>query len=123
MTGTGRLLLIAIPCLLAVAWGSDWLSAQPPATEQVNAGLLGAASPSSPGLVTHVIQQAGRPHTVVVADTKRAVLAVYHIDPQSGKLALKSVRNVSWDLQMPQYDTELPLPEEVRSGLKNLGTQ
>lgn len=108
MTGTSRALLFAIPCLAALSWGSQWLGAQQPVT----------LPPAQAGLVTHVIEQEGRPHTVVVADVNRAVVAVYHIDPLNGKLSLKSVRNVSWDLQMLQFNSESPLPEEVRSGLE-----
>lgn len=66
-------------------------------------------------LVTHVIAQENRPHTLLVVDSQNRSLAVYHVDLTTGKLALKSVRNVNWDLQMRDYNTEDPLPQDIRS--------
>jgi hypothetical protein len=51
----------------------------------------------------------------VAVDPQHKSLAVYHVDLVTGKLALKSVRNVTWDLQMRDYNTEDPLPQDIRS--------
>jgi hypothetical protein len=34
-----------------------------------------------------------------------------------GDITLKSVRNIHWDLQMVEFNTEAPLPREIRSML------
>lgn len=77
-------------------------------------GSQGVASGGVP-LVTHVIAQENRPHAIVVVDPQTKTLAVYHVDLATGKLALKSVRNTTWDLQMRDFNTEDPLPQDIRS--------
>lgn len=74
----------------------------------------GVASGGAP-LVTHVIAQENRPHTIVAVDPQNKTLAVYHVDLVTGKLALKSVRNATWDLQMRDFNTAEPLPQDIRS--------
>jgi len=53
----------------------------------------------------------------VVVDADMRTMGVYHVDRDSGRISLKSVRNFKWDLQMLHWNSEPPLPEEVRSML------
>lgn len=55
---------------------------------------------------------------LTVVDPRQRVLCVYHIDLVTGKIALKSVRNIQWDLQMSYLNNENPLPQEIRSLLE-----
>jgi len=52
---------------------------------------------------------------LTVIDPRARVISVYHISPTNGELALKSVRNIHWDLQMTQFNGVSPLPQELRS--------
>ncbi len=52
---------------------------------------------------------------LTVIDPKLRVMAVYQIDDSSGEIVLKSVRNISWDLQMTEFNAAKPLPHEIRS--------
>ena len=52
---------------------------------------------------------------LTIIDTKDRVIAIYHVDPTNGEVALKSVRNIRWDLQMTQFNGTSPLPQEIRS--------
>ena len=52
---------------------------------------------------------------LTVVDPRQRVLCVYHIDLATGKIALKSVRKIQWDLQIDHMNTEIPLPQEIRS--------
>ena len=65
----------------------------------------------------HVTATEGGPLTHTVFDPKQRVMAVYHEDRVSGELVLKSVRNITWDLQMIEYNSGKPLPQDIRSGL------
>ncbi len=49
-----------------------------------------------------------------VLDSRAKSLAVYHIDPTTGKIQLKSARNLVWDLQMEHFNGQTPLPSEIR---------
>lgn len=51
---------------------------------------------------------------IVVVDSQNRSMAIYHIDPSLGKLVLRSVRNLTWDLSMEQFNGQAPLPSELR---------
>ena len=55
---------------------------------------------------------------ITVIDPQQRVMSVYQFDPVSGKIALRSVRNIRWDLQMMWLNNESPLPQEIRSLLE-----
>jgi hypothetical protein len=59
----------------------------------------------------------GRQQITVIDPIKR-VICVYHIDLPSGGITLKSVRNISGDLQIDDFNGTSPLPREVRAQLE-----
>ncbi len=52
---------------------------------------------------------------LTIVDPRTRVLGVYHIDTVTGKIVLKSVRNIHWDLQIDHLNTDEPLPQQIRS--------
>jgi hypothetical protein len=66
----------------------------------------------------HIAQEPGRPSQAVLYDPAQRSLAVYHIDRETGSISLKSVRRVEWDLQMIDFNTSEPLPQDIRGGLQ-----
>jgi hypothetical protein len=50
---------------------------------------------------------------------KQRVLAVYHVYGGTGEISPKSVRNLTWDLQMIEFNSGNPLPQDIRNGLKH----
>ena len=66
-------------------------------------------------LIALPTQLADGKQQLTVIDPTARVISVYHISPTSGELALKSVRNIHWDLQMTQFNGTSPLPQELRS--------
>lgn len=52
---------------------------------------------------------------VTVIDPHKRAMSVYHIDTTSGLIELKSSRRIEWDLEMMQFNTADPLPQEIRS--------
>ena len=69
-------------------------------------------------LITHVSAADGGALTVTVVDPKQRVMAVYHVDRGTGEITPKSVRNLTWDLQMIEFNSGSPLPQDIRNGLK-----
>ena len=55
---------------------------------------------------------------LTVIDPRLRVMSVYHVDLVSGKIALRGVRNIHWDLQMTHFNNDNPLPDEIRSLLE-----
>jgi len=70
-------------------------------------------------LITHVTAAEGGPQVVTVIDPRQRVMAVYHVDRASGKIMPMSVRNFTWDLQMIEFNSGNPLPQDIRSGLQH----
>ena len=52
---------------------------------------------------------------VTVLDPKLKTLAVYHVDRATGAITLKSVRSMTWDLLMEDYNSAKPTPGDIRS--------
>lgn len=70
------------------------------------AGMIAVAGPSS---------DTGQ--WISVVDPKSRAIAVYRIDGATGRIKLAAVRNIHWDLQVMQLNSESPLPQEIRSML------
>jgi hypothetical protein len=52
---------------------------------------------------------------VTVVDGRARSMAVYRVDATTGNIKLLAVRNINWDLQMMQLNSEKPLPQEIRA--------
>jgi hypothetical protein len=70
-------------------------------------------------LFTQVTATEGLPLAVTVVDPRQRVMAVYQVERASGEITLKSVRNLTWDLQMIGYNSGKPTPQDIRSGLQH----
>jgi len=57
----------------------------------------------------------GNHQQVTVIDAKARIMSVYHIENATGVISLKSVRNIRADLMMDEFNTESPLPREIRA--------
>ena len=55
---------------------------------------------------------------LMVIDPQMRAMSVYHVEGATGKIALKSVRNIRYDLQMTHLNTEDPLPQYIQSLLE-----
>ncbi len=51
---------------------------------------------------------------LAIVEPRAKSMAVYHVDPTSGKIQLKSARSLVWDLQMEYFNGQAPLPSELR---------
>lgn len=102
----------------------------------IGAGLmalaLGGFAEGGPALAQRPVSAETSAHAEIIAltsmlgdnrqqltliDPKMRVVSVYHVDAASGGIALKSVRNFHWDLQMVEFNNVRPLPLEIRSML------
>jgi hypothetical protein len=56
----------------------------------------------------------GERQMLTVVDPRQRVVSVYHIEMATGKISLKSVRNIQWDLQINDLNNENPLPQQIQ---------
>jgi hypothetical protein len=59
-----------------------------------------------------------RGQLLTVIDPRQQTIGVYSIDLTTGKISLRSVRAIRWDLQMTEFNGDSPLPREVRLQLE-----
>jgi hypothetical protein len=102
---------VVIGTVLAVGLITGTGSSEPAV---VSSRAFAPNGPASSTLTTHVIPSEGGPHAVVVVDASQRVMAVYHVDRASGEIILRSVRNLTWDLQMMEFNSGEPLPQDIR---------
>ncbi|MEQ8211223.1 MAG: hypothetical protein RH917_15455 [Lacipirellulaceae bacterium] len=99
-------------CVFAFA-AMAWLaSAQP-----TNRGQLGYQSTGG-DLITHFQVLEGGTTQAILVDPQTKVMSVYHIGAlgeEKGKIQLKSVRPLRWDMELNSYQTGKPLPEDLRN--------
>ncbi|MCG8586267.1 MAG: hypothetical protein MI757_16290 [Pirellulales bacterium] len=104
-------------CLLAASW--------------VAVALAAGDSPSLPASPTDIRQAIARGDLIAfdakvgetiqqltVVDPKQKTISVYHIELETGKIQLRSVRNIKWDLNIEEYNAARPLPHEIRLQLQ-----
>jgi hypothetical protein len=56
---------------------------------------------------------------VIVFDKSHYTLAVYEVDTLAGRIALRSVRHVRWDLSIDDFNSLPPKPDEVRAMMED----
>jgi hypothetical protein len=55
---------------------------------------------------------------LTVLDPRQQTMGVYWIEAGTGKITLRSVRNIRYDLMMTDFNGENPLPREIRMQLE-----
>ncbi len=100
--------------------GAGLLTAVLTAVPPQSPALAQPAAPLASGgeLMTLVLPPGDKHHGIVVIDPRVRVLSVYHIDRASGEVALRSVRQIHWDLQMSEFNCVDPLPRQIRAMLE-----
>ncbi len=96
------------------------VAALPSSSEPVSGSTLElpAHSKASGELIAHVSAAEGQAPIVTVIDPRQRVLAIYHVDRSTGAITPKSVRNITWDLQMIHFNSGEPLPQDIKNGLQ-----
>src|SRR5688500_1226992 len=78
-----------------------------------------AAGTTGDSLLSHSMELPDGRQQIALIDGRTRSIAIYQVDPRTGALGLKSVRNVHWDLQMDEYNSGgNPSPKEIRSLLE-----
>ena len=73
---------------------------------------------SNTDAVSHSFQVNSTTQCITVINTKSQQLLVYHIDLVKGSSTLMSARNIASDLQINSFNSEKPLPREIKSMLE-----
>lgn len=101
--------------LTALAVGAMALAVEFPQAQAQRPAPAERAPPADQ-LIALPFEAADGKQQVTIVDPRTRVIAVYQVDKVNGSLALRSVRNVHWDLLMEEYNTShgTPTPREIR---------
>ncbi len=83
----------------------------------VAADRISHPATSSGGVVTQTTPLGDNRQQVTVIDPDLRAMSVYHVE-SNGEIVLKSVRNFHFDLQMMEFNSAKPSPQEIRSLLE-----
>jgi hypothetical protein len=109
--------LIAAGCLCGVfvvaALGSRSVAAQ-------RAGRSLPAGPNDPSssLWTLATPLDDGRQMLLVVDQQNRSMAIYHVEPASGTLTLKSTRDIRWDLMVEDFNGQEPRPAALKKMLE-----
>jgi hypothetical protein len=87
------------------------------AQRQGRGGPAAAGGPTGPLWTMTTPLDDGRQLLLVVDQEQRAV-AVYHLDPASGTITLKSTRDIRWDLLVGDFNAQDPKPAALQKMLE-----
>lgn len=110
-------LLMSTGMALGLAWAA-WAIAAPP-EQATNLPRATQRDGSSAGLIAFSTTLAEDRQQLTIIDPSTKVMSVYHIEPKSGEIVLRAVRNVTWDMEMTVFNGTSPLPQEIRSQLQH----
>jgi hypothetical protein len=88
---------------------------------QVYAQRFGGSEPAGPqsaDLVAIAGSVVDRQQLLLVMDPHRQTMASYQVDAQTGQIALRSVRDLRWDLEMDYFNGTEPSPEKIQALLE-----
>jgi hypothetical protein len=101
--------------LVVAAFAAVGRNGQAMAQQQPRAA---ATLPGGGDLIVVPMTTGDKSQLLSIVDPRQRMLCVYRVDPTTGKIALKSARNLNWDLQMTYLNNEAPLPQEIQSLLE-----
>ncbi len=105
----------AIICTIFAA--GFWQAGNVPAAQRQGRAGPAASVPAGPLWTMTTPLEDGR-HLLLVLDQEQRAVAVYHLDPASGTLTLKSTRDIRWDLLVGDFNTQDPKPAALQKMLE-----
>lgn len=85
-----------------------------PGEDLMQPAVPGLSSRTDGQLIALSAQVNDKVQQITVIDPTTRAMSVYHVDLADGKIRLRSVRNIQWDLQMIHLNGVTPLPREIQ---------
>lgn len=106
-------------CLCGVAAVAVLLASGGTAAQRAGRPLpqTGVGDPSQPLWTLATPLDDGR-QMLLLVDQQNRTLAIYHVDPATGTLTLKSTRDIRWDLMVEDFNCQEPRPASLKKMLE-----
>ena len=105
---------LALVCGMAFD-GSGRAFGQRPAAPALATAPVTTRTAQAADLIAMTSDAGAGAQQLILVDARSRVIGVYHVDRATGQVVLKSVRNVQGDLQMDEFNSGGPTPQEIRS--------
>jgi hypothetical protein len=121
----GALLVLVLGPHADMGWAqtpaADALSQQrpQPVIDGGSAAAVTAAS-SDGGLIAMSMGLRDDRQQLTIIDPVKQVVCVYHVDGLDGKIALRSVRRIHWDMEIVDFNGVAPSPREISTQLQQV---
>jgi len=103
--------------LLVMFAAGLWRGGSEAAAQRPGRGPVAAGSPGGTLWTMSAPLDDGR-HLLLVLDQEQRAVAVYHLDPATGTLTLKSTRDIRWDLLVGDFNAQEPKPSALQKMLE-----
>jgi hypothetical protein len=114
-----RAMMVGLLAGVLVTWTLDHAAPNPPKVyAQRFVGSDASASQQS-DLVAIAGSVVEGQQSVLLVDTRRQTLGSYQVDAKTGQIALRSVRNIRWDLEMDEFNGMEPTPQKIQALLQS----
>jgi hypothetical protein len=95
-----------------------WMGARQAAAQRPGrAGPVAGSQAGGPLWTMSTPLEDGR-QLLVVLDQEQRTVAIYHLDPATGTLTLKSTRDIRWDLLVGDFNAQEPKPSALQKMLE-----
>ncbi len=114
-----RAMMVGLMAGVLVTWILNNASSNPP---NVYAQRFGGSNPTvaqRDGLIAIAGTNVEGQQLVLLLDPQRQTLGSYQVDAKTGQIALRSVRNIRWDLEMDEFNGTEPSPEKIQALLRS----
>lgn len=91
--------------------------AGPQSGHSVNGGIPAAVASTGTSMMASSVLSNGF-QQIAIYDQPKQTMAVYHIDPNSGDIQLKSVRRLDADFALQEFNLSEPTPSTIRKNVR-----
>ncbi|XZE17643.1 hypothetical protein SH449x_002917 [Pirellulaceae bacterium SH449] len=91
--------------------------AGPQSSHSVNGGIPAAVASTGTSMMASSVLSNGF-QQIAIYDQPKQTMAVYHIDPNSGDIQLKSVRRLDADFALQEFNLSEPTPSTIRKNVR-----
>ena len=109
--------LLTAGCLVAGVAFVMGLSTGGWAAQRAGRPLPGGPTDSAGSLWTLATPLDDGRQMLLVVDQQNRALAIYHVDPATGMLTLRSTRDIRWDLLVEDFNAQEPRPSALKKML------
>ena len=120
--------LSATTVLVGLTWCISYLSNESysqipqsasghPLTNTVNSIMSAAVASAGTSMMASTVLSNGF-QQIAIYDQPKQTMAVYHIDPNSGDIQLKSVRRLDADFALQEFNLSEPTPSTIRKNVR-----